>query len=1387
MTGKEEKDDTETMNGIRNGQLNGTTIPNNQSDTNGFTVQNDRVVQGAHIPQQTLLPASQHTVLPATHHSMHPGPQYQVVSSAQQPGSFFPGVHPNNAVYVSNPHVSNAMVDQNGNMIYGYPASQFVAQPNTDRTVQNNVNPNSAFSPPYIQQQPREIAPRQTVLPSEGVIQVPFENGSQSFETHDNILLARNGGTISDRQMTSSNRNINANTQTQIPTNSINTINSQSQPNPKSYQPSKAVLTEEGEVVRVKKSRPTSDRRRRSTVSGDLRASDEKNHRQSQRRHRSRRSSISMGEDPRTSKSSRSIRPQVEIEERYHASDNLHNLEDLVEVDEDIDRSNRATISLKESNNNHSSRNVRNPPANTEQSRRSSSFRNNRRSSGENVTKDPRYHSEHTNNRTRPMNESFEKTEDDESRRLAKAAERGIRKSGSEKRLPTQRRSSIVCGEKIKPSHHSDPTINKSRSLDRKIDRSNSDKVRKGSDKRGVQRSNSDRNQSCQKAASTSMNERLRRNHHSDPTIDRTLELAQINEEEGRGIQKSDSLRRARRRHSIGSPIGLPSTLNPNLVSNSDLNNQKSSKDDIYLKEHKSHQQRLNNDSNSEPQNQQPNKDVRAQLDSKVISVEVTSEKKPNKKLNTFDKTGTPMDSFTSTVCPFAAVEVADTLTEKKDESSHDNAHIGTDRIVPISNSLTSTTSTLVSPDVFTEKPKDIIGKTIEHKKQIEKERNEPIANSLTSTTSPLVSQGLFTDQPTDIIGKTIEQENQIEKERNEPISNSLTSTISPFSTQQLSNNSPPKKRRENHKTNTQFESTADDTVSNSKTSLTSPLVAEQLNIEGGNHEGINSNSSDNDFLSDVTPTIKNTRNVNVAREFDDQMPDHQENILRMNKQIQNTANQSNTPSVASQNAQQTSDTSNSHNNNHQDNSTQSQRALPPTNGIVSYSQQPVNYPKEIQQSQQNAVTNANSNLPQPIPNYPNADQSINHTPIIQQQNSAIPTIQQQFQNRSAPQQFANNYVNNQQQIYDSPAIIHPTNMSSNHQLPGNQNVNSQYDNNISRNGYSQIQLNENNTSVPMHEPISNPQTANELNRRQMRLQNDNMQYTAVPTNDSRDTYTGVHNRGPEMFPTIQEHEPSNDTENQGESIEAFIANDVVDATGVAVCLGDEEEKIVEERKYITRGFLVAICIVFVVIATVVPVSLFIFKKDPDVEVTIIEVGNSPTDSPTLSPSSQPSYFPTSMKFSEISKEMISAKITDNAELMTPGSPQYRALEWFSQDSVQEDRVKSDQRYLQRFVLAIFHYALSERSIYGEGWNKCSEGKQCVSGENSWLSDTDECEWAMISCDLSKHIIGIHGSEYTKFLFMIPSFKILILTCSRCHLKFVKIICLARYQMKLVF
>ena len=1350
MTGKEEKDDTETMNGIRNEQLNGG-VPNNQADARGLTIQNDRVVQGVHVPQQALHPASQHAVLPPPHHSMHSVPQYQVVSSAQQPGTFFTGVNPNNAVYVSNPHMSNAMVDQNGNILYNYSASQYMGQPNTDRNVQNNMNPNAAFSPSYIQQQPkqypREMAPLQSVPPTEGFIQVPFENGSQSTETHDNILLARKVGPISDRKMTSSNRSTSVNTQ--IPTNSSNTINSQSQPNPKSYQPNKAVLTEEGEVVRVKKSRPTSDRRRRSSFAGDLRATDKKNHRPSLIRHRSRRSSIAMGDDPNVSKSSRTIRPQVEVEERFHASDSFNDLGDLVEVDEILDLSNRPSLPFKESNNNHSSRNVRNPPTNTDQYRRSNSGRNNRRSSNatdENVSKldhhgspslnrarmtdnkpvarrssiaigegkDPTHQSEPASDRIRPLNEHFEKPEDGELRRLTKAAERGIRKSNSEKRVSAQRRSSIAIGEKIKPSHHSDPTINRSRFLDKNSDRSNKDNVRKGTDKRDPQRSNSERNLSRQKAESTSIDSKLRRNHHSDPTIDRTLEQSQTNESGERGLQKSSSLRSRRRRHSIGSQAELPSPLKPNIMLNFDPNDQNSTKDDMYLKEPTTHQQLPKNDCNRGFQTQKKN-DGRSQPESRIGSMGSNDENKSNQKLTYVDKSGTQMDSFTSTTCPFVAVEFADTQTEKIEATNHDTAHIERDRTVPIS-------------------------------------------NSLTSTVSPLAEQDFLTDQSRNMIGKTIEHENLTERERNETVSNSLTSKVSPLAARELSNDTQIEINGDNNKTNTQIESATDDNISNSMTSTVSPLLEGNLNIREKNHEQNDSNSGDNDFLSDCTPTIKNPRNENTTRELDDKLPNHRENILHMNKQVGNTSNQNNTPPVTSQSTPQTSDISNhqhsvdSHNN--QDHSFQPQRAVPPANGNLSHSQQPVNYSMEIQKSQQNIVTNTNSNIPQPTSNYPDVDQSINNNPNNQQQSNSIPIMQQQIQNSSAPHQFANNYATNQQQIHESPAINHATNISSNHQPPHYQYVNSQYNNNISRDGYSQIQPDENNLntgSVSMHESVMNTHTNNELNLRQTRLQNDNMQYTAVPTDESRGNFTGRETRGPETFPTIQEHQPSNDAENNGECIEAFIANDVVDATGVTLCLGDEEEKIVEERKYLTRGFLIAICIVFVVIATVVPVSLFILKKDPEVQVTFIEIGNPPTNYPTLSPSSKPSYFPTSVKFSEMSQEMIRAKITNNTALMTPGSPQYRALEWFSQDSIKEGRNKSDQRYLQRFVLAIFHYALSEESIHGEGWHKCSEGKQCVSGESSWLSDTDECEWAMISCDLGRNVIGIHGSECTNF------------------------------------
>jgi len=111
--------------------------------------------------------------------------------------------------------------------------------------------------------------------------------------------------------------------------------------------------------------------------------------------------------------------------------------------------------------------------------------------------------------------------------------------------------------------------------------------------------------------------------------------------------------------------------------------------------------------------------------------------------------------------------------------------------------------------------------------------------------------------------------------------------------------------------------------------------------------------------------------------------------------------------------------------------------------------------------------------------------------------------------------------------------------------------------------------------------------------------------------------------------------------------------------------------------------------------------------------------------------------------------------VSDPVVLLTPGTPQNKALEWL----VEDDKFSScpqDPKMVQRYVMAVFYY-----STDGGNWNECnaasdvcdpveidSANDNCtilgdgldvfdipiVQGTDSWLSPSYECFWGGLSC-----------------------------------------------------
>ncbi|GAX25382.1 hypothetical protein FisN_5Lh479 [Fistulifera solaris] len=177
-----------------------------------------------------------------------------------------------------------------------------------------------------------------------------------------------------------------------------------------------------------------------------------------------------------------------------------------------------------------------------------------------------------------------------------------------------------------------------------------------------------------------------------------------------------------------------------------------------------------------------------------------------------------------------------------------------------------------------------------------------------------------------------------------------------------------------------------------------------------------------------------------------------------------------------------------------------------------------------------------------------------------------------------------------------------------------------------------------------------------------------------------------------------------------------FFAETVVDATGVAVISGKDEVNAEWERRSIKRLVCYgAALLVLVVIAAVVPAVLLSNNSE---EETIA------TDPPTPAPSAAP----TSASF-PLLLERLSA-ITDISVLRNRESVQNKAAKWIASTDDYDNLQDNEAKLLQRYILAVFYFAMN-----GDSWNQCNLQKTCYASEQSWLSTTDECDWAAVGCD----------------------------------------------------
>lgn len=192
--------------------------------------------------------------------------------------------------------------------------------------------------------------------------------------------------------------------------------------------------------------------------------------------------------------------------------------------------------------------------------------------------------------------------------------------------------------------------------------------------------------------------------------------------------------------------------------------------------------------------------------------------------------------------------------------------------------------------------------------------------------------------------------------------------------------------------------------------------------------------------------------------------------------------------------------------------------------------------------------------------------------------------------------------------------------------------------------------------------------------------------------------------------------------------IEAFVAENVVDATGVAVLKSDEEEELEVKRRQRKMLVVVGIILTIILIVVIVPVSLVVGGKEKEIPVT---------PPPSMSPSMSPSAAPTSIEIPRTGKAL--ALYSSEEKLADPTSPQGKALAWIVNNPfvvIKEDTSEisfRDPKFIQRYIMAVFYYSMD-----GDNWDACyKDDPKCQSDPKarSWLSEQDECSWNLLDCD----------------------------------------------------
>jgi hypothetical protein len=215
-----------------------------------------------------------------------------------------------------------------------------------------------------------------------------------------------------------------------------------------------------------------------------------------------------------------------------------------------------------------------------------------------------------------------------------------------------------------------------------------------------------------------------------------------------------------------------------------------------------------------------------------------------------------------------------------------------------------------------------------------------------------------------------------------------------------------------------------------------------------------------------------------------------------------------------------------------------------------------------------------------------------------------------------------------------------------------------------------------------------------------------------------------------EIYPGV--NFASNEFANEG-AVDAFVADNVVDALGVAVVISEEEEEKLEQRKYKQYLCFAFLCMCVVAVAIVVPVVLVLGKEEPV----------APSIAPSGAPSMSPSIAPTTDRLNAVIESLV---LVSGEEVFTNRtSSQYLAANWVANMDPLVLPL-DDPQLFQRYILAVFYF-----STNGDQWLTCGRGDPVCGGdpnETAWLSESNECTWLANRCQDNVNVDRIFVGKF---------------------------------------